>query len=63
VFWLLTDCPHFFEFVREAIYAWDLYVERYETGELLSFEHDGLVWQIGIKFDVNSKSFIIAHDI
>lgn len=63
VFHLLEDALNFFSFIREAISAWDLCVEKYETGELLSFEHDDIVWQIGIKFDINSKSFIIAHDI
>ena len=61
VFHLLTDAPNFFKFVREAVYAWDCFVEKYETGELLSFENDGMTWQISIRFDVNTKSFIISH--
>jgi hypothetical protein len=61
VFHLLADASNFFKFVREAIFAWDCDVDKYETGELLSFESDGTTWQIGIKFDANSKSFIVSH--
>lgn len=62
VFHLLADdAQKFFKFVREAVYAWDCDVDKYETGELLSFESDGETWQIGIKFDTASKSFIISH--
>ena len=60
---LLANCPGFFGVVRDTIYNWDYDIDKYITGETISFtdnEYSSFAWSVHIKFDTHTKAFIIT---
>ena len=62
VFWILQKhASHFFCFVKDAIWAWDSDIDKFLTGETVSYPCAGEVYAINIRFDVNTKTFVVDN--
>lgn len=66
VFWLFKSVPNFFGIIEDAVYAWDLYIERYIEGETITvYVEDGIIneripYAVEIRFDTATKSFVVS---
>ena len=61
VFWMLTDVPNFFKIIQETIYRWDLCIDKYLDGEVITVAFNNELFAVSVKFDTNSKTFIISN--
>ena len=61
---LLEHCPTFFRTIKDTIYGWYYDIDKYATGETISFTdttYADFTWSVNIKFDTNTKTFIITN--
>ena len=62
VFWILQACAsHFFCFVQKVIWSWDYDIDKYLTGDVASYECAGNMYAISIRFNVDTKSFVVSN--
>lgn len=61
VFWMLKEVPNFIVMIYEAVCKWDLDVDKYLNGDSIAVEFEDECFSVSIKFDTNSKTFIINN--